>query len=297
MNTAALDAEVVCVGPIFLDVSIAGLPGMPAPGEELFTTRGGIAPGGIANVAVGLKRLGHDVALVTPRAGDAAGEVIATMLAANGITWSGPLSARTPVTAVLSTSHDRAMATIAPGDDDVQLLQEATRGYHGRALVSMMGAVPTGTDLPRTYLLNSARTANRFRHQPLPPAHAILANAAEAYTLTGAEEPVAAARILAAHADTAVVTLGAGGALAKSGGETVSVPALPVTVHDTTGAGNFFAAAYISADLAGLGLAERLRWATTYASLSTQADTGFASAPLLRDLRQALDTADQTRSG
>jgi sugar/nucleoside kinase (ribokinase family) len=76
-------------------------------------------------------------------------------------------------------------------------------------------------------------------------------NLEEAALLTGEADPVQAARALAAHHGAAVVTCGADGAVAAAGGRWAHVPAPPVEVVDTTGAGDAFAAAYLAAHLAG----------------------------------------------
>jgi sugar/nucleoside kinase (ribokinase family) len=58
-------------------------------------------------------------------------------------------------------------------------------------------------------------------------------------------------------------------------------------VLDATGAGDLFAAAYVWADLLGLRLVDRLRWATLYAALSLNALTAFAGAVGLSDFLEA----------
>ena len=47
---------------------------------------------------------------------------------------------------------------------------------------------------------------------------------------------------------------------------------------DATGAGDLLVAAYIWADLAGMPLEERLRWAVVYAGLSVTTPTAVAGA-------------------
>ena len=75
----------------------------------------------------------------------------------------------------------------------------------------------------------------------------ILLNDEEAHYLTGQTDPERALDILLQSCSTAVVKLGSHGAIGKSrGGESVSVPALSTDVVDTTGAGDSFAAGFIS---------------------------------------------------
>ena len=51
------------VGPVCFDLVFSGLPVPPRPGTEVRASYLGISPGGVANVAVALARLGLDVAL------------------------------------------------------------------------------------------------------------------------------------------------------------------------------------------------------------------------------------------
>ena len=91
----------------------------------------------------------------------------------------------------------------------------------------------------------------------------LFANRPEALLLAGiADPPHAAARILAGHVGTAVVKLGASGALAqRSDGASAQVPAdaadtadLDAAGLDTTGAGDAFAAGFLAAWLGAASL-------------------------------------------
>jgi sulfofructose kinase len=87
--------------------------------------------------------------------------------------------------------------------------------------------------------------------------------------LTGEADPVVALRRLQRpHHALLCVTLGADGALALHGDEIVQVPAHPVGVVDTTGAGDVFRGAFICAYLRGDALADALRFATMAAAIS-----------------------------
>ena len=112
-------------------------------------------------------------------------------------------------------------------------------------------------------------------------ARALLVNAREAELLTGLRDPETAAVALAERAPVAIVTLGAGGAIAAGAEGSVRVPGVAVEAVDTTGAGDLFAAAYVWADHWGVPLEERLRWSVLYASLSVQVATAVAGAVTL----------------
>ncbi|MHB1165141.1 MAG: carbohydrate kinase family protein [Candidatus Nanopelagicales bacterium] len=96
----------------------------------------------------------------------------------------------------------------------------------------------------------------------------VIANEEEAEALTGEQDPGAALAALAGLVPVAVVKRGAAGAMARSGSEYVSAPAFAATVVDTTGAGDSFAAGFLPAWTAGLGLAAALAAGLDLASVA-----------------------------
>jgi sugar/nucleoside kinase (ribokinase family) len=75
----------------------------------------------------------------------------------------------------------------------------------------------------------------------------LLLNEEEAIYLTDTSDIEIALDILLKDCSTVVIKRGSHGAIGKSrGGESVSVPAIPTPVVDTTGAGDSFAAGFIS---------------------------------------------------
>jgi sugar/nucleoside kinase (ribokinase family) len=92
----------------------------------------------------------------------------------------------------------------------------------------------------------------------------VFANEEEAKALTGLE-PVEALELLAAKVETAVVKIGARGALAKRGTEAVQVSAIKANCVDTTGAGDLFAAGFIYGMHLGKSLEECTRYGTVAA--------------------------------
>jgi sulfofructose kinase len=101
-----------------------------------------------------------------------------------------------------------------------------------------------------------------------------------------APSPEAAERLLDAGPHTVVVTLGASGALAVTREEVAVQTGIAVQAVDTTGAGDTFNAAFVSATVAGLRLTERLRFANGAGALSV---TGMGP-------RGCLPTANEVQS-
>ena len=106
----------------------------------------------------------------------------------------------------------------------------------------------------------------------------LIVNAGEAALVTGQNDPEEAAVSLARLVATAIVTLGADGAVAVSGGIVAHAEAPRQSARALIGAGDVFAAAYVWADLAGSPLAERLALACLYASLSLRAPSVLRGA-------------------
>ena len=81
----------------------------------------------------------------------------------------------------------------------------------------------------------------------LPMMDILLLNEEEAIYLSGGSDIEVALDYLLTQCQTVVIKRGSQGAIGKSrGGDSVSVPAIPTTVVDTTGAGDSFAAGFIS---------------------------------------------------
>ena len=279
--------DVVCAGVIYLDLTFAGLEGLPRPGEEHWARELLLSPGGMANTAVALARLGMRTAVVGAIGRDLAGNYLRTMLESEGVTCRGPETARSAVTVVLPIDHDRALVSHLPEE---VAAADVLSGLAPRALVVLVDQVIRAPRDTRVYAVTShadVRAVARGASFQLDGSHAVLANEAEALALTGASNAEAAATVLGESAETAVVTLGPRGALAVSHGKLVCVPAPPAEVRDATGAGDLFVAAYIWADLAGFDLTDRLRWATLYASRSLCTLTAFAGAATLAELTEA----------
>jgi sugar/nucleoside kinase (ribokinase family) len=161
-----------------------------------------------------------------------------------------------------------------------------------RAVVVDLPSVPLLPPVPRAYAVVGDPEVAMLRGRlpaTLGDVHALILNQREAMGLTGQDDARSAAGHLASLGTTVVVTLGAAGALAvEPDGRTAEVAAPKADVADATGAGDLFVSAYIWADLAGRPVEERLRLATSYASLSLERATDQLKGITLRELDELL---------
>lgn len=276
--------DVVCAGAVYLDLTFDGLDGLPSPGEERWARELQVSPGGMANTAIGLARLGMRTAVAWPLGRDATGAYLRATLEAEGVSCAGPSAERSSITAVMPFDGDRAMVSFEPPDGG---RAEVIAELAPRAVVALVDQIHLCPPGALAYATTSHAHARTVEPGAVPAVHALIANEQEALGLSGATDARSAACWLAERAETAVVTLGADGALAASGRCVEQVPAPTGEVRDVTGAGDLFAAAYVWADLRGLGLRERLTWATLYATLSLSKVTAFAGAVRLSQLYEA----------
>ncbi|MFF5209301.1 carbohydrate kinase family protein [Streptosporangium sp. NPDC000396] len=279
------DVDVFLSGLIFFDLVFTGLEDAPKPGSETWTKGMGSGPGGIANFAVTLGRLGLRTCLGAAFGDDFYGRYCWDVLESEGVDLSPSRRLAgwsTPVTVSLAYQDDRALVThgTEPPVSPAELIGEPPRA---RASIVHLEAGPArgsglifadlGWDPSQEW---SAEVLHR-----LAGCHAFMPNAYEAMSYTRTDTPEAALSRLAELVPLAVVTCGVDGVIAVDAttGETARVRGLAVDAVDPTGAGDVFGASLVAATLAGWPLAERLRFANLSAALSVQGVGGSLSAP------------------
>ncbi|MFG2315393.1 carbohydrate kinase family protein [Streptomyces tendae] len=285
--------DVYLTGTVFLDVIFTGLDSAPVRGTESWARGMGSSPGGIANMATALARLGLRTSLAAAFGDDHYGDYCWDALSrGEGIDlapsrtvpgWHSPVTvsmAYEGERTMVSHGHEpppeepspdcppgarAAVASLAPGAAAPWIARAAARGTR---VFADVGWDDTGAwDLAAL--------------PDLAHCEAFLPNAEEAMRYTGASCPRAAAHALTEHVPLAVVTLGADGAYAvdRRTGESAEVPAIEVEALDPTGAGDVFVAGFVTGTLAGWPLADRLAFAGLTAALSVQEFGGSLSAP------------------
>ncbi|RAY15814.1 carbohydrate kinase family protein [Actinomadura craniellae] len=287
------ELDVFLSGRVFMDMIFTGLPGLPPPGTELVTDGLGSAPGGIANIAVAMSRLGLHVGLAAAFGDDMFGSYLWRTLAEQegvDLRWARRMPGwPTPVTVSLGYAADRSMVTYSrpPATPPEELVTAPPRA--AVCFVDLAHPVPDwaarmraagslvfadlGWDHTETWC---ASVLDRLEHVDV-----FLPNAVEAMAYTRTDSPERALDALAERLPVVAVKLGAAGAIAldSATGERAAAPALPVQALDPTGAGDVFAAGFVFGTLAGWPLDRRLRFANLCAGLSVRHYSGSLGAP------------------
>ncbi|MFM9369604.1 carbohydrate kinase family protein [Streptomyces sp. Da 82-17] len=286
--------DVFLTGTVFLDIIFTGLDSAPVRGTESWARGMGSSPGGVANMATALSRLGLHTSLAAAFGDDHYGEYCWDALEkGEGIDLGPSRTVRgwhSPVTVSLAYEGERTM--ISHGHE-APPPEEPAPETPPRARAAVASLTPgAGEDWVAAAAARGTRVfadvgwddSGRWDLAALPDlrhCEAFLPNAEEAMRYTGTSCPRAAAHALTDHVPLAVVTLGAEGAYAVDGrtGETAEVPAIEVEALDPTGAGDVFVAGFVTGTLAGWPLADRLAFAGLTAALSVQEFGGSLSAP------------------
>jgi sugar/nucleoside kinase (ribokinase family) len=290
---SAPDIDVFLSGLLFFDLVFTGLEGPPEPGTEVWTGGMGSGPGGIANFAVALSRLGLRTSLAAAFGTDVYGRYCWDVLSRQehiDLSRSRRFPEwHSPVTVSLAYAGDRAMVTHGH-PPPVPVAELAGSPPPSRATVAHIGldtaewvhtAHQAGSLVFADVGWDPSEAWSAALLEQLACCHAFLPNDVEAMRYTRTDTPEAALAALADLVPVAVITRGAAGVLAVDAttGETADIPALPVNVLDATGAGDVFGAGFVAATLTGWPLADRLRFAGLTAGLSVQHFGGALAAP------------------
>ncbi|MFE2287020.1 carbohydrate kinase family protein [Streptomyces sp. NPDC059443] len=288
--------DVFLTGTVFLDIIFTGLDSAPVRGTESWARGMGSSPGGVANMAAALARLGLRTSLAAAFGDDHYGEYCWDALEqGEGIDLSMSRTVpgwHSPVTVSMAYEGERTMVSHgheAPPPAGPGPFPRCPP--RARAAVASLG--PGGGE---AWVSEAARSGARIFADvgwdesgqwdlgalaDLEHCEAFLPNACEAMRYTRTDSPRAAARALAEKVPIAVVTMGSEGSYAVDGrtGETAEVPAIMVDALDPTGAGDVYVAGFLTGTLAGWPLADRLAFAGLTAALSVQEFGGSLSAP------------------
>ncbi|HEX6709986.1 MAG TPA: carbohydrate kinase family protein [Rubrobacter sp.] len=284
-------SRISVIGNVNIDLLVWPAAELPPPGAEVqVETIGMRAAGSAGNSALALARLGQVPNVAGCVGGDLFGRFIIEELAAAGIAEGVTVLPEEPTgitIAFQSPARDRSFLTLLGSLESfgAAMVHEETLAaefvlFCGYFTLPALRGEPT-LDLMQRVRAAGGSTFFDSDWDPggwsqesskeiatlLPFVDVFLPSEDEARGLTGLEDPEAAARNLQQiSGGQVVVKLGADGCVAIGPGEEFRVPAPPVTVRDTTGAGDSFNGALMYALSAGAEWHEALRFATRLAS-------------------------------
>lgn len=300
------------IGELNVDLIAAGLNGAPTLGKEVEAKSFEMVLGSASAIfASGLRRLGHPVSFVGKVGDDFFGQFCRAQLTALGVEtdWVRTTpGAITGVTLCLSTKRDRAQVTFPGAIAELGLSDIPFDAFDGfghlhlscfalqkrlRPAFSRLLADAKRHGLSTSFDPNSSLEGELGKQalRLLPYVDVLFLNEREAAEVTGKSSSLSAARELSRRTACAVVKLGKKGAILARAGEVISVPGRKVRAIDTTGAGDSFAAGFISAFLAGEPDAVCLKHGNACGALSTRAVGGTAAQPNSKELSRFLKVA------
>lgn len=279
----------IVLGDVMLDVSAV----IEQPIQHASDTPAVIrlhAGGSAANTARWLAHLGQQVCLVGSIGDDALGRLACEELQRDGVVMAlavKPEAATGTCIVIVDPAGERTMlpdaganALLTPADLPVDRFRHGThvhvsgycllrRATRDAALAALSLAHERGltTSLDAASAAPIAAEPSAYR-DAYPLVDLLLANADEAFALTGHNEPLAAGRALGDLVATVVVKAGANGAVGFRDGAAITVRPTPAEMVDSTGAGDAFAAGLLPAWASGAPLAVALQHGVDVAALA-----------------------------
>jgi 2-dehydro-3-deoxygluconokinase len=278
------------------------------------------AAGAEANFAIGISRLGFKAGFITRVGNDEFGKYIINVLRSEGVDVSkvkvdegAPtgiyfIQRSYPIpgkSGVLYYRKGSAASRLSPEDVDAEYiknsrlfhltgitpaLSESCKEASLKALeIASENKVMISLDTNIRLRLWSKEKARETLLPMLKKADIVLTEPEDAEILIGEKEPrKIAEKILAMGPRIVVVKLGEEGALAAGEKETVQKPAFKVPVVDIIGAGDAFAAGFISGILRGWSLEKALEYGNAAGALVVTVRGDIENLPSLDDIEKFL---------
>jgi sugar/nucleoside kinase (ribokinase family) len=313
MKPLSPKASVAVIGELNVDIIAAGLTRPPEIGSEIIAEDLQITLGSASAIfASGAARLGHPVTFISKVGADDFGGYCLQALNEIGISTDKieqDSSIKTGVTLALSTRNDRALVTYlgaisALGYDQIKMSDLSGNSHlHMTSYFLQTALKPSFSRIfkeAREMGLTTSFDPNSDPEQSwndeilevLKETDILFLNQTEALQFTRTENLSSALQVLSRYVPCAVIKLGAKGAVAiDRGGEVSESNGFKVEALDTTGAGDSFAAGFVSSFLESRPIEECLRRANAFGALSTLKAGGTASQPDEAILESFIDQA------
>lgn len=286
---------VVVVGSANMDL-IAMAPVLPSPGETVLGTDFAMMPGGKgANQAIAVARAGGSCTFLGAIGSDSFGVTLTARLAASGVDTS-------QLRVVYGRSGVALITVNAVGENAIVVTPGATAAFTALteaelSAVRRADVLVAQLEIPIHTVLQAARAAreagtrmvlNAAPARDLPGelfelVDLLVVNEVEARAITGKgrDEPAALLSVV----PRAVLTLGRDGAwYGDRDGTELRIPAVPVDVVDSTGAGDAFTGALAVAWGEGRDLVDAVRWATAAGAACVRRLGASVAMPVRSDI-------------
>lgn len=294
--------RILVIGNCTVDLSLR-VPRFPRAGETILAAEKSMDLGGKgANQAVAAGRFGATATLAAPIGQDPDGEWAIARLAGEGICRDNLLrtSAATDLSliyvtpsgenSIVSTHAAAASAGVEWAKAIVKAAPEGTISLmQGNLnLETTRAALQASRERGLTTVLNPAPIQYSY-DSIFPITDILVVNETEAMDLGRRSDPVASANALrSAGIPTVIVTLGAKGAVAFTGSETIETTSTPVTALDTVGAGDVFCGTLAAILGRGASLSLAIRVAVDAATLSVTRRGTQSAFPSLNEARELM---------
>ena len=260
----------------------------PAEADELYAAMGvarEMSGGSAANSMAGIAAMGGRSAFIGQIAEDQLGLIFEHDMHALGVRFETPPLEDGPPTGrclILVTPDGQRTMNTCPGASHELSADALDRDLIASASILFLEGYLFGPAKPRAAMMEAIKVAHAAgrkvgftlsesvciaeRKEPFTQmiesggVDLLFCNEDEALQLTGRTDLQSALDELQVHVPTLVITKGPEGAIGVEGGKTIAIPAAPVDqVVDTTGAGDLFAAGFLTARCKGASL-ERCLW-------------------------------------
>jgi sugar/nucleoside kinase (ribokinase family) len=293
--------DLVVAGRPSVDLMFTGLHQWPALGRDIESDGLGVCAGTSFNTPAAANRIGLRVAYIATIGNDIWSGMIRDEFDVEGLSTEFLVVEDRPlpvISVALNLDGDRGFVTHWGGADgyDEHLTSRAleiTSRIEARHLHVYVDEAPELEEAARrggmTVSLDAwggpEWSSSRSLADVLAAADVLFANEAEAAAMTGEADPERALEELAKHCECVVIKRGAAGVLGLAGGRMQGVPADPVTVVDTTGAGDSFNAGFLAGWLGGLELEASLTLGVICGSRAVADYGGYRGCPRAAELR------------
>ena len=301
--------RILVIGELNVDIVAAGLRRLPESGAEVLAEDCELTLGSASAIfAAGIAKLGCRVTFVSQVGQDSFGDFCLAALKDAGISTRyvrRKAEEKTGVTIALSNSRDRALitfpgaiASLSANDFDVTLMKRhyhlhLTSYYLQRELKPSFPALfseAKARGLTTSFDPNTDPNQNWSSgiNRVLKYTDVLFVNEREATALTSRNNKREALKALGQLVPCVVVKRGRRGAVAIQDEEVVTGSGFQIKALDTTGAGDSFAAGFISAYVGRAPLAECLRVGNACGALSTSKLGGSTGQPTQAELQRFL---------